>query len=99
MWPFPPRANAGPTEPEPPPPSLPFVAETIVAEIEFAWPEASRRIFTELGLRCHGCVVGETDTIREVARLHEKPLEAVLDGLNRAFTGVPPEGMQGAPSA
>lgn len=93
MWPFQPRQTAAPVSEEaaPPPPKAPFPPETLVADIEFTWPEASRRVFKELGLHCHGCAAGEVDTLRDVARLHERPLEPILEALNRAFDGLAPE--------
>lgn len=45
--------------------------------------EAVQRAFRELGLKCIDCPAAEVEDLRTAALYHRRPLEGILQALNR----------------
>ncbi|MBI3098408.1 MAG: hypothetical protein HYY93_09235 [Planctomycetes bacterium] len=75
--PAPPASQPGP-QGQPPIPDWELIGpETLVLDLIEKYPE-SESLFRELGLHCWECEVAIQDPLREVARLHEKPLAPIV---------------------
>jgi len=57
-------------------------ADMTIAQVMKACPDA-RKILMRHGMYCIGCAVGEFESLKDAAEMHQVDLDSLLDDLNK----------------
>lgn len=64
----------------------PFSPDTVIMEIIRSYePEVVRKLFEEVDIHCFDCIVAQKDSLRTVAKLHQKDADTLISTLNERF--------------